>query len=271
MDPPGHPQGENLPAAQGPGVDAELGSPAHGLDRRLAGHALMVGLTPLIPVPFVDDLARGYLLRRMVQALGQARGVVLDPPSLDELTREDGGGCALGGCAGGCLTWPFRRLLRKVFLFLEWKRATDLVARTWLYGSMLDGLLAQGWRPQGTGPSATRVRQAAETAMAEVGTSPVLHASSLALGQARGSLEAGAALMQSALAAWRRPTGAQVAQAVEAVEKEEEERLRPATDRLLASLSGLPEAWRQRLRARFLEELQRPVAESEEGGAAADG
>jgi hypothetical protein len=57
MDPTTHPPGESSPAVQGPGVAVEPGSPVPGLERRLAGHALMVGLTPLIPVPFVDDLA----------------------------------------------------------------------------------------------------------------------------------------------------------------------------------------------------------------------
>ena len=65
---------------------------------------MLVGLTPLIPVPFVDDLVRGHLMRRMVRALAAERGRALSNEEVQALT-EDRGGC-LAGCAGQFVVWP---------------------------------------------------------------------------------------------------------------------------------------------------------------------
>lgn len=222
-------------------------------ERSLALHALMVGLTPLIPIPFVDDLARGLLTRRMLESLARAREVPLDEAALDELARDETGGCGLGGCAGGCLLMPFRRILRKVLIFLEWKRATDLVARAWLYGSLVDLLLERGWRPGESGPTPARVRLAAEAAMAAVGTSPVEQAVRTSIDRARGTMEAGAALLQKALG--RRRRREDVAEAVDTVEAQEEEQLESLAERLQAALSAVPEGWFRNLRSRFEAEL----------------
>src|SRR5436305_880777 len=45
---------------------------AEGSQRGLIAHAVLAGLTPLIPVPVVDDLAKNYFRRRLVRRLAEA-------------------------------------------------------------------------------------------------------------------------------------------------------------------------------------------------------
>lgn len=219
----------------------------------LLSHSLMVGLTPLIPIPFVDDMVRSLLLRRMLQALARDRGTGMDDEVLDELGKDETGGCFLGGCAGGCLLMPFRRILRKILFVLEWKRATDLIARAYVYGMLVDDLLAGGWRPGVDGPTAVRVRLAAETAMATVGTSPVVHAVGAVVDGARETLKGAAGLLQRALGSRKAPK--EVEKAVDSVEREEEERLGPVAERLAQALTQVPDRYFERLRAEFAREL----------------
>lgn len=224
----------------------------------LLTHAVLVGLTPLIPVPWVDDLAKGMLMRRMLKALAQERGGSLDEETLDELARQEGGGCGLGGCGGGCLLMPFRRALRKLLVLLEFKRSADLVGRAYAYGWLVEGLLDEGWRPGPDSPTAARVRLAAEAAMATVGTSPVVHAADAALVGARDSLEGAAGLLQGALRGVRGKEA--LDRAVEAVEAEEEEQLSPVAWRLAEALRAVPDRYFERLRQEFHAALSRPPA-----------
>ena len=42
----------------------------------IATHAVLAGLTPLIPVPVVDDIAKNYFRRRMVRGLAPRTGAL---------------------------------------------------------------------------------------------------------------------------------------------------------------------------------------------------
>ena len=61
-----------------------------GNQRSLVTYAIFVGLTPLIPVPFVDDLAQSYFRRRLVRMLAASHGHALGPDDLDALVAERG-------------------------------------------------------------------------------------------------------------------------------------------------------------------------------------
>ncbi|HSE97950.1 MAG TPA: hypothetical protein VLD57_06725, partial [Blastocatellia bacterium] len=64
-------------------------------------HALLIGLTPLIPVPFVDDLAKSFFQRRLARQLAQSRGRTLSPRAVSTLAEDR------GGCLSGCLSTVF--------------------------------------------------------------------------------------------------------------------------------------------------------------------
>src|ERR1700754_4434041 len=106
---------------------------AEGTRRSLITHAVLVGLTPLIPLPVVDDLAKNYFRRRLVRRLASAHGRSLSGEELGALTKEQGRGC-VRGCLTAVVVYPLKAVFRKVFYFLEWKRAVDLTSRTYHFG-----------------------------------------------------------------------------------------------------------------------------------------
>src|ERR1044072_3553735 len=70
----------------------EGGGPQHVL----VTHAVLTGLTPLIPVPLVDDLVKNYFRKRLVRSLAASAGRVLR----DEELRGLASGPASGGVGG---------------------------------------------------------------------------------------------------------------------------------------------------------------------------
>ena len=112
----------------------------------LITHALLVGLTPLIPLPLADDLAKQFLQQRMVRSLARTHGVTIDekdlPGMLSVLPAKKG---CLSGCLLSAIAYPLKKLARKIFFFLEIKRAVDLTSYTYHYGYLLDYAMREGW------------------------------------------------------------------------------------------------------------------------------
>jgi hypothetical protein len=161
--------------------------------RTLLLYALLTGLTPLIPVPFADDLAKGHLRRRLVHLLAQAHDLNLSGNTVEALAREPGGGgCLLGGCLGQVLLYPLKKIFRKVFFFLEWKRTIDLTSHTYHWGYLLDYAFQEGLvELPGSGQNNPRVddlRTAIEKACQDVPLQPVERAVSATLRQSRAVL-----------------------------------------------------------------------------------
>jgi hypothetical protein len=86
-------------------------------------HAVLVGLTPLIPVPILDDYVKGVVERRLVASVASARGVTLADGDVRALVDADES--FLGGVAKSVLTFPLKLVFRKIFFVLELKRASD--------------------------------------------------------------------------------------------------------------------------------------------------
>src|SRR3954464_3929445 len=82
----------------------------------LVTHAVLTGLTPLIPVPLVDDLVKNYFRKRLVRSLAASAGRALSDEELDALASERGGGC-LRGCVGTVVVYPLKAIFRKIFYF----------------------------------------------------------------------------------------------------------------------------------------------------------
>jgi hypothetical protein len=238
----------NGPAASG-AADAGAGA----AQRTLLTYAVLTGLTPLIPVPVVDDLAKGYFRRRLARALAERRGRELGAEELDALTAERAGGC-LGGCAGTLVVYPLKKLFRKFFYFLEWKRAVDLTSRTYHFGHLIDYALLP--RAGGASPLDLRGAAAVGRAVEEVcREAPIRPVETAVGGTFRGSkkiLGAAAGLLAQSL---RRVTGRtgreEVARAIETVEPEEEREVAPVVARLQSSLASVPEEHFRRLRERL--------------------
>jgi hypothetical protein len=215
----------------------------------LVTHAVLTGLTPLIPVPLLDDLVKGYFRKRLVRSLAASAGRALSDEELSALAAEPEGGC-LRGCVGTLLVYPLKAVFRKVFYFLEWKRAVDLTSRTYHFGHLVGHAL----RPREGAPSlldthgARAVNEAVEAVCREAPIKPLESAVGGTFRKSKGVLRSAAALLSGSL---RRqpPRPERVAEAIESVEPDEARELQPVVSRLQRSLASVPEEHFRALRA----------------------
>ncbi|MDX6695209.1 MAG: hypothetical protein QOF02_2812 [Blastocatellia bacterium] len=229
--------------------------------RSVITHAVLVGLTPLIPVPFVDDLVKGYFLRRMTRALALAHKRQLSAEIVATLTKERGASGCLPGCLGQLFILPLKLIFRKIFFFLEWKRAVDLTSHTYHQGYLLDYALSAGWlddaaqaNPQ---MSATVIAEAIEEVCREAPIKPVETAIGVAFKQSKSMLRAGAKVLERALRqVTGRPDERQLAEAVTAVDAEEEKELEGVVSRLQKSIGAIPDEHFRYLRSRLAARVQ---------------
>src|SRR5687768_4178167 len=184
-----------------------------GRGAAIVTHAVLTGLTPLIPVPLVDDILKSYFRKRLVRSLAAGAGRPLSEEEVDALAAEKGGGC-LGGCVMSALVYPLKAVFRKLFYVLEMKRAADVTSRTYHFGYLVQHAL----RPRAGGPSLVDLRGAR------------------AVGEAVDAV------------CRKPPRPAEVAAAAESVEPEEERQLKPVVTRLQRSIASVPEEHFRRLR-----------------------
>ena len=220
----------------------------------LITHAVLIGLTPLIPLPILDDLVKNYFKRRLIRVLASANGRELTAADLKSLMEERGRGC-LSGCLAQALIYPLKRLFRKIFFFLEWKRAVDLTSYYLHFGYLLDYALRA--RPNNA-PAIADLKTAAEVGAAidavcrEAPIKPVESAVSASFRQSRNVLRRAARLLEQSLRRIAgRPDQEQVAQVVEEVEPAEEREVAGLVSKLRQSLTDIPDEHFQNLRAQL--------------------
>jgi hypothetical protein len=137
----------------------------------LLTHAALVGLTPLIPIPLLDDAVKGAIDRRLVRAIGLAHGHSFSKE--DVLALTDDGQSLLVSVAKGIVTFPLKLIFRKLFVVLEVKRASDEASRCYHRGLLLDLALGAGaLAPKGSKTPA-EVRVALDRTCDEVKVSPL--------------------------------------------------------------------------------------------------
>jgi hypothetical protein len=215
----------------------------------LLTHALLVGLTPLIPIPLLDDAVKGAIERRLVGELAAAHGLVLSKEDVAALASDPGDNIFLA-IAKGIVSFPFKLIFRKLFVVLEVKRASDEASRCYHRGLLLD--VAFGSRvvaPLGPKRPA-EVRAAIEQACREISVSPMGRAVSGVFEGSKGVLEAlGRDLLRRVL---RRgaPTRETVDSAVGA-EAADETRVTGLVDRLQAAVASVPAGHFAALEDRF--------------------
>lgn len=159
---------------------------ARAEQRRLTRYSLLSGLTPLFPVPIVDDWLRDGLREKAVATLLAGRGIALDPPAIRLLARGEEppgeGGCA--GCLGTAVVWPLRLLfrivikglLRKLIFVLTIKDCASELSSTYHLGHLLRHAAATGAfavPPEERPARVLAIRKAIETALAAMGFTPL--------------------------------------------------------------------------------------------------
>jgi len=234
-----------------------------GRQRTLLVYTLLTGLTPLIPVPFADDLAKSHLRRRLIRLLAQAHGRDLSAEIIQALAREQSRGGCLGGCLAQVLLYPLKKIFRKIFFFLEWKRAVDLTSYTYHWGYLLDYAFQEGLveEPSGTStsvdnPSVDDLRTAIERTCQEAPIKPVERAVSATLRQSRAALLSVVKRLQANL------TKGTTGRATEPAAPEQQEEAVSEVSGVATLLqqriaSAVPEEHFRDLRERFRTHLQR--------------
>ena len=237
-------------------VRAEEGGGAHHV---LITHAVLTGLTPLIPVPLVDDLVKSYFRKRLVRSLAAGAGRVLTEEEVEALTSEAESGC-LRGCVVSVLIYPLKAVFRKIFYFLEWKRAADLTSRTYHFGYLIGYALR---RREGGAPSlldahgARAVSEAVEAVCREAPIKPLETAVGGTFRKSKSVLRAAAGLLSRRLRS-EPPQPERVAQVIESIEPEEKRELEPVVSRLQRSLASVPDEHFRNLRERLEARLAQP-------------
>ena len=142
--------------------------------REILVHAVMAGLTPLIPVPFVDDWARDGIQTRMVRCIATAHDKLLyesDQKALGRQTGRDEN--QLLTAAKKLAFFPLRRLLRSALFMLLLRDVVEVASRTYHVGYLVDYVIGQQLQDH---VKAETLREAIDTVCREVDTSPVRRA-----------------------------------------------------------------------------------------------
>ncbi len=220
----------------------------------LSLHTVLAGLTPLIPIPFVDDWAKVYFKRRMVRALAAARAQTLTAQDAKTLADDEDTGCLLG-CLTAVTVYPLKKIFRKTFYFLEWKRAVDTASRTYYLGYLIDYALEQNWcAPQGA-LSAAQIKAGIEAVLKQIDTRLLERTIKESFKQSRSLLKSAVSVLQRRLSAKGKPSREQVEQALADLEPQEERELAGVVTHLQSDIEQLPEEHFARLRARLAAEL----------------
>jgi hypothetical protein len=202
-----------------------MDSPAPSNLTNIVTHAVLAGLTPLIPLPVVDDLILNYFRRRMVRRLARAHGLTLPAKVTDALTTDHEGGF-LRGCLTTAIVYPLKSIFRKIFYFLEWKRMIDLTSRTIHDGYLIDHAFAQGWLAPDGPYRPEQVSWAIHQVCREAPIKPVEAAVRIAFRQSRRKLVDGARLLERQFRRLRKqPDEESISVEMKALAPEEEKEL----------------------------------------------
>ncbi len=138
----------------------------------LLSHAVLVGLTPLIPIPFLDDVVKRAVERRLVRHIAERHGRTLSKRELAELTEEPGGS-VLWAIGKGIVLFPFKLIFKTVFLVLEVKAASDEASACYHRGLLFDLVLRSGALAPDGPKSTEEVRSAVHTVASGSQISPL--------------------------------------------------------------------------------------------------
>jgi uncharacterized protein (DUF697 family) len=147
--------------------------------RIVATHAALAGLCPLIPVPFVDDLAIRRIVRHMYTALFAAHGYTM-PKTGAEILRASPSN-RLRDAALAVALFPVKKVVRKLVYVLAVKDCAEVTSATyhdgWLLARVLEDARRAGHGPSPEDPAfLRRVREATLKTYEDVDPAPLRRA-----------------------------------------------------------------------------------------------
>lgn len=111
--------------------------------RIVAAHATIAGLCPLIPVPFVDDMAIRSVVRRMYEQLYAAHGLTL--PASGAKILGDKTSTRLRDAMVSVAMYPVKKIVRKIVYVLAVKDCAAVASAVfhdgWLLARVLEGAI----------------------------------------------------------------------------------------------------------------------------------
>ncbi len=222
-------------------------------DTTLLTPVVLIGASAMIPVPFLDDVAKKYLEKRLFRLIAQKEHRELNKEELSALVEEPSKGCFAVGCFLNVLIYPIKKILRKLFFFLEVKRAVDqattALAKAWLFQLAFRRTL---WEPGAGAESASRLREIMNTACEGQGVRPLEVAISHAFEETKGSLSEFAAKFTK-----KKPsTEEEVEKVLETLEKDQEKELAGFTRKLTESLDELKGGYLETFAGRFEKDME---------------
>lgn len=225
--------------------------------RIIVTYAVLAGLTPLIPIPFVDDLARAYFKRRMLRLIARSRNQSFDAEQVKILVDDKDSGCLLG-CLTMVTIYPLKKIFRKIFFFLEWKRAIDTVSHTYYQGYLIDHVISQQLLAPAGPLSAERVRSCIDNVLRQTNTSLIERAVIETFRQSKSVLKGAVSLMKRTLGRLpRKAHEEQVERAIESIEGQEEREVEGVVNQLMKSIDRMPSDHFERIKAMLAAELNR--------------
>ncbi|MEW6402386.1 MAG: hypothetical protein AB1649_11345 [Chloroflexota bacterium] len=97
-------------------------------------HTLLIGASPLIPLPFVDEWIAQYLRRQLISGIAKSHNATLTRTEIRQLAAEQSG-CL--GVLSAIFILPLKEIFRDIFFWLEWKRGIDLATQAYYFGYLL--------------------------------------------------------------------------------------------------------------------------------------
>ena len=119
---------------------------------------LLVGLSPLIPIPVVDDLITAALCRWRVKYLAAQYGLTLTKEEIKTLADLQQVGC-LGGVTKRAFGYVLKEIFQNLLIWLEAGRVANLLAQSYYDGVLLDYAFAEGLYKTGNLAEAQRLRK----------------------------------------------------------------------------------------------------------------
>jgi hypothetical protein len=119
---------------------------------------LLVGLSPLIPIPVVDDLITAALCRWRVKYLAAQYGLTLTKDEIKTLADLQQVGC-LGGIAQRTFGYVVKSFFQNLLFWMEAGRVANLLAQSYYDGVLLDYAFAEGLYKTGSRAEAERLRK----------------------------------------------------------------------------------------------------------------
>ncbi|NUP09175.1 MAG: hypothetical protein HOW73_24255 [Polyangiaceae bacterium] len=215
----------------------------------ILAHAVLVGLTPLIPIPILDDFVKDYVERRLAGEIGRRHGHALPEETVRILVGAEDEGL-FKTIAVGIVKLPFSLVFRKLFVVLEIKRASDEASRAFHYAYLLDYALRMRRMTPAGERTPREVRSAIVGACKEARLSPMTTAFSAVFA---GSKDLVGQLAKSFIGKLRPKSGDSIGRegVASAVEATNEGALGPIVSRLTESMNAIPGRHFRALEERF--------------------